>query len=102
MGSCYSSVVCCDSVIIAFLVDSLNDLDILVCDISNAYINAPCPERIWSVARLDCGKSLEGNFMKLVCALYGLKSSGASWRKMFKDHIVINLGFTPSTINTDM
>ena len=40
--------------------------------------------------------------MKLVRALYGLKSSGASWRKMFKDYIVSRMGFTPSTVDGDM
>ena len=42
VGLCYYSVVYCDSVIIALFVAALNDLDILACDISNAYLNAPC------------------------------------------------------------
>ena len=52
VGLCYSSVVSCDSPRIAFLVTSLNDLDILACDISNAYLNTPFRERIWFVAGL--------------------------------------------------
>ena len=52
VGSCYSSAVYCDSVIFVFLVAALNDLDILACKISNAYLNAPCQERIWFVAGL--------------------------------------------------
>ena len=55
----YLSVVSCDSVRIALLVASLIDLDILACDISNAYLNAPFRERIWFVAGLDYVKSLE-------------------------------------------
>ena len=43
---CYSSVVSCDSVRIAFLVAALNDLDVFACDIGNAYLNAPCKEKI--------------------------------------------------------
>ena len=70
---CYLGVVSRDSFIIAFLVAALNDLDILACDMSNAYLNAPCREIIWFVAGLDFGKSLEGKVMKLVRALYGLK-----------------------------
>ena len=46
VGLCYSSVVSRDSVRIAFLVAALNDLYILACDISNAYINAPCQWKI--------------------------------------------------------
>ena len=40
--------------------------------------------------------------MKLVRALYGLKSSGASWRQMFKEYIVSRMGFVPSSLDRDM
>ena len=40
--------------------------------------------------------------MRLCRALYGLKSSGASWRKMFKDYIESKFEFTPLTANGDM
>ena len=102
VGLCYSSVVSRDSVRIAFLVAALNDLDVLSCDIGNAYLNAPCREKIWFKAGLECGNELVGKVCKLIRALYGLKSSGASWRKMFKDHIVQHLGFTPSITDPDM
>ena len=65
VGLCYFSVVSRDSVIIAFLVAAFTDLYILVCDISNAYLNAPCQERIWFFAGLECGKSLEEKVMQL-------------------------------------
>ena len=99
---CYLGVVSRDSFIIAFLVAALNDLDILACEMSNAYLNAPCREIIWFVAGLDFGKSLEGKVMKLVRALYGLKISGVSWRKMIEDHILNCLRITPSTIDSNM
>ena len=82
MVSCYSIIVSCDSARIEFLVAALKDLYILACDISNAFFNAPCRKRIRFVTGMECGKSLEGKVMKLVRALYGLKSSGAIWRKM--------------------
>ena len=47
VGLFYSSVVSRDSIIITFLVAALNDLDILACDISNAYLNSPCQEIIF-------------------------------------------------------
>ena len=102
VGLCYSSVVSRDSVRIAFLVAALNGLDILACDIGNAYLNAPCREKIWFVAGLECGVSMKGKPCRLVRALYGLKSSGASWRKMFKDFIEQKLGFKPSRADPDM
>ena len=56
VGLCYSSVVSRDSIIITFLVAALNDLDILACDISNAYLNSPCQEIIWFVE--GCNRSV--------------------------------------------
>ena len=37
----YLSVVARDTVRIAFLIAALNDLDVMSCDIGNAYLNAP-------------------------------------------------------------
>ena len=102
VGLCYSSDVYCDSVRIAFVVADLNGLDILECYISNAYINTPCREIYLFIEELECVNSLEGKVMKLLRALYGLKSSGSIWRNKFKDHVINCLEFTPSTIDTDM
>jgi hypothetical protein len=44
-GITYSSVVSRDRIHIAFLIAGLKDLNILACDITNAYLNAPCQER---------------------------------------------------------
>jgi hypothetical protein len=78
----YLSVVSCNSVQIAFMLAALNDLDILACDIGNAYLNAPCREKVWCVAGSEFG-SRRGTVIKIVRALYGLKSSGASWTRTF-------------------
>jgi hypothetical protein len=40
----YSSVISRDIVRIAFAIAALNDINIMACDISNAYLNAPCRE----------------------------------------------------------
>ena len=71
VGLCYSSVVSRESVRIAFTIAALNDLDIMACDIGNAYLNAPCREKIWFEAGIECGQSMKGKVMKLVRALYG-------------------------------
>ena len=44
----YSSVVSRYSVRIALTIAALNDLSILGCDIQNAYLTAPCREKIWT------------------------------------------------------
>ena len=98
VGLCYPSAVSCDSVRIELLVAVFNDIDILECDISNTYLNAPLRERIWFVAGLECEESIEGKVMKLVRALYELKISEASWRKIFKYHIVNCLIFTQALL----
>ena len=42
----YSSVVSRDSVRLGFLLAALNGVDMLVCDLENAYLNAPCQAKI--------------------------------------------------------
>jgi hypothetical protein len=54
----YSSVVSRDSVRLAFLIAALNGLCILSCDIGNAYLNAPCHEKIWFQAGRECGADM--------------------------------------------
>jgi hypothetical protein len=44
--STYSSVVSRDTVCLFFLVAALNDLDVLACDIQNAYVNAKTSEKV--------------------------------------------------------
>ena len=75
----YSSVVSRDSVRLAFLIAGLNDLGVMVADLENAYLNAPCAEKIWFVAGPECGED-QGKVCVLVRALYGLKSASSSWR----------------------
>jgi hypothetical protein len=75
----YASVVSRESVRIAFLIAALNGLDIAAADIGNAYINAPCRERVGITCGAEWGP-LQGMKAKIVRALYGLKSSGAAWR----------------------
>jgi len=45
-SSTYSSVVSRESVRVAFLLEVLNDLDVFAADVGNAYLNAPCREKI--------------------------------------------------------
>ena len=97
----YSSIVSRDSIKIAFLLAALNDIDVMACDISNAYLNAPCKEKIWFIAGPECG-SCARMVCKLTRALYGLKSSGAAWRSMFSTFIKDNLGFAPTRVDPDV
>ena len=73
----YSSMVSHDSVRVAFLVATLNDLDVMSADIGNAYLNAPNKEKIWTVAGHEFGTD-KGAMFIISQALYGLKSAGAA------------------------
>ena len=75
----YSSVVSRDSIRLAFLIAGLNDLDVLAGDVTNAYLNAPCREKIWFEGQIETGED-HGKVLVITRALYGLKSSGAAWR----------------------
>ena len=67
----YSSVVSRDSVRIALLIASLNELEVLACDIQNAYLTADCREKIYIIAGPEFA-SLEGSIMIIRKGLYGL------------------------------
>ena len=60
----------------------LNDLGVYAVDIGNAYLNVPCREKIWNIDGTEFGSD-EGNAILIVRAIYGLKSSGASWGQCF-------------------
>ena len=60
----YSSVVSRDSVRIALTKSALNDLDMLACDIQNAYLTADCREQVWVVAGPEFGSEAGKNMME--------------------------------------
>ena len=96
----YSTVVTRDSVRIAFMIAALNDLDILAADIGNAYLNAPCREKVYFFAGTEFGTENKGRPVIIVRALYGLKSSGAAWHAFFATSLgdkEVGLGFSPCT-----
>ena len=96
----YSSVVSQDSVCIAFLYAALNGLDMLGCNVLNAYLNAPCQERLWIEAGPEFGDE-KGNVFLIKRALYGLRLSGAAWRKMLMD-VMLDLGYTNTFADQDV
>ena len=79
MSLTYSSVVSRYSVRIILLAAALNGLQVMACDIQNAYLTANCREKIWTYAGPEFG-SERGQPMIIRIALYGLKSSGAAFR----------------------
>ena len=86
---------------IAFLIAALNNLDILLADVQNAYLNAPIKEKVYTTAGLEFGAVNKGQFVLIVQALYGIKSSGARWR----DHMAAtlrNVSYVSSLADSDV
>jgi hypothetical protein len=97
----YSSVVSRDSVRIALLLASLNELEVLACDIQNAYLTADCCENIYIIAGSEFG-SEDGSIMMIRKALYGLKSSsGAAFRAHLAETLY-DLSYVPTKADPDV
>jgi hypothetical protein len=96
----YASIVTRESVRIAFLYTALNNLNILGCDVWNAYLNAPCQEKIWVHTGPEFGTD-EGSVQIVKKALYGLKTSGFSWKKMLTQNLE-DMGYKSSIADPDV
>ena len=77
----YSSVVSRDSMRIALIIAALNGLDVLGCDIQNAYITEPGRDKIYTISGKEFGSNA-GKTMIFVRSLCGLKLSGTLFRTM--------------------
>ena len=75
----HASVVSRDLVGILLNIAAFNGLEILSCDIQNAYLTAECQEKIWTRAGPEFGAE-SGMIMIFRMPLYGLKSNGAEFR----------------------
>ena len=90
----YSLVVSRESVRVMLMFAALNDLEIQSADIKNAYLTAPCRERVWTRAGVEFGDDMGKAFM-IVKALYGLCSSGAAFRAFLAERLD-EMGFKSS------
>ena len=97
----YASVVLRESVRISLTLAALNDLEVKTSDIQNAYLNAPCSEKIWTTLGSEFGPDLAGKKALVVRYLYGLKSVGSS----FINHLtecMRNLGYLSCLEDPDL
>ena len=60
----YSSVVSRNLVRVTLTIAALNDLDVLACDIQNAYLTADCREQVWVVAGTEFGSEAGNNMLE--------------------------------------
>ena len=96
----YSGVVSLRSLRIATLAAELNDLDIMVGDISSAYLEAYTKEKVYFIAGPEFGP-LEGHLLTIVRALYGLRTSGAQWHERLADTLR-NMGYQTCKADPDV
>ena len=85
---------------IALLLAALIDVEVKTADIENAYITAPCAQKIYTVLGPEFGSDA-GKRAFVIRALYGLKIAGA----LFCNHLadcMQHVGFTPCLAGPDL
>ena len=96
----YASVVSRETVHLALTFSSLNDLEVKVGNVLNAYITAPVMEKVWAILGPEFGHD-SGKRAVIVHALYGLKSAGAA----FQAHLasfMCQMGYTSCKADPDL
>ena len=88
----YSSVVSRDSVRIELTIAALNVLKVLACDIQNDLLTAKCRDKCYTLAGPEFGSD-RGKLMLITRALYGLKTSSASFGSYLAETLY-ELGYT--------
>ena len=79
---------------------ALNDLEVKVGDVLNAYITAPITEKVWTVLGAEFGSDA-GKSAIVVRALYGLKSAGAAFRAHLAS-FMRQMGYTSCKADPDL
>ena len=80
VGSKYAGVVSKESVRIAFTYAALNDLDVCMADIRNAYLQSPTSQKHYIICGPEFGMENVGKVAIMHRAVYGGKTSGRDFR----------------------
>jgi hypothetical protein len=93
-GETYSSVAKLVTVRLLFALAAINDWEVDVIDVDNAFLNATLKEEIYikQPAGADDGT---GRVLRLRMALYGLKQASKEWKDELETHLTGN-GFEPT------
>ena len=89
-----------DTIRIALTIAALNDLQVKASDVQNAFLTAPCEEKIWTKLGPEFGVDA-GKSPILTCALYRLKSAGTSFGNHVMD-CMRTLGYLPCKADLDL
>jgi hypothetical protein len=96
----YASVVSRESVRIALTLATLNDLDVKMANIENAYLTAPITENVWTVLGPEFGDDA-GKCALIMRSLYGMKSADAAFRNHLAE-CMKDLGWSPCRADRDL
>ena len=96
----YASVVSRETVRIALTYAALNDLEVKGSDIKNAYLAAPCEEKVYTILGPEFGPD-QGKYAIITRALYGLKSAGSSFNRHLAD-CMQHMGYKPCKADPDL
>ena len=96
----YLSLVSRDGVRVALTIAFLLDLEVKADDIMNSYLTAPNSDKTWTVMGPEFVEDA-GKKALIVRALYGKKSSGASFRNHILD-CLRHLGYTSCKADADI
>ena len=97
----YSGVVGIDAVRLALFIAELNGFKICATDISCAFLQSKCLEKIYTRAGAEFGPELEGRILVMNKSVYGTKTASAAFHE-FLAHELAKLGFEPSKADTDL
>jgi hypothetical protein len=96
----YASVVSRETVCTALLMAALNDLEVKIGNVLNAYITAPVTKKVWTVLGPEFGNDA-GKTAIIVHALYGLKSAGTAFRAHLAS-FMRQMGYTSCKADPDL
>ena len=96
----FESVVSRELVRISLILAGLNDTGVKTSYIQNAYLTAPCSEKVHTTLGTKFGEN-KGKTAIIVRALYGLASSGASFRNHLAD-CMHHLGYKSCLADPDL
>ena len=87
----YASIVSRETGRITLTIAALNNLEVKMADVQNAFLTVPCSELIHMTLGSEFGED-QGKTVVIVQALYGLTSAGASFRNHLAD-CMCHLGY---------
>ena len=96
----YSGVVGMDTIRMAFVLASMNELEVCAADISTAFLYGKTREKVYVIAGKEFGEHA-GKRMVIEGGLYGLKTSAARFHEECAAHLR-SMGFKPSKADYDM